>query len=191
MYRNNSKIGFHKISFIKNNNIISSKIEIKFEVTFLGFVVYDYYHLNNEKWENNTLVSMNAVTDKNGEKLECNLKKETQFKISGTSGNQILDEKITPTTYWNFNELIGKGNKNKVLNSQDCSYIDFKINYLGEELIYDNLIKTSRYKLTGKEASGDDVNIDIWYNKDNWVKMIFLKDGSKIEYFLDEYDKNQ
>ena len=78
-----------------------------------------------------------------------------------------------------------------MLNSQDCSYIDFKINYLGEELIYDDSIKTSRYKLTGKETSGDDVNIDIWYNKDNWVKMIFLKDGSKIEYFLNEYDKNQ
>ena len=53
------------------------------------------------------------------------------------------------------------------------------------------IIKTSRYKLTGKEASGDDVNIDIWYNKDNWVKMIFLKDGSTIEYFLKEYDSKK
>ena len=44
------------------------------------------------------------------------------------------------------------------------------------------------YKLTGKEFNGDDVNIDIWYSNSKWVKMIFDKDGSKIDYFLEKYD---
>ena len=42
---------------------------IKFEVTFLGFVLYDYYHFNSEKWKENTLISMAAKTNKNGDEL--------------------------------------------------------------------------------------------------------------------------
>ena len=48
-----------------------------------------------------------------------------------------------------------------------------------------------RYKLQGKEFTGDDVNIDIWYKDKKWVKMIFLKDGSTVEYFLKEYDSKK
>ena len=58
-------------------------------------------------------------------------------------------------------------------------------------MIYDNSLKASRYKLLGKEFSGDDVNIDIWYKDKKWVKMIFLKDGSTVEYFLKEYDSKK
>ena len=71
-----------------------------------------------------------------------------------------------------------KKNK-KVLNTQDCSFIDFKINYLGNENIYGNKMSAEHFKLTGKEFTGDDVDIDIWYKDFQWVKMIFQKDGSK------------
>ena len=43
------------------------------------------------------------------------------------------------------------------------------------------------FKLTGKEITGDDVDIDIWYKDSQWVKMIFYKDGSEIEYFLKDF----
>ena len=47
------------------------------------------------------------------------------------------------------------------------------------------------FKLTGKEFTGDNVNIDIWYKNSQWVKMIFYKDGSEIEYFLKDFDTNE
>jgi hypothetical protein len=191
VYRNDSLIGYHNLDFYQTNSLVESKIQIKFEVTFLGFVVYEYLHKNNEKWMDNTLVFMEASTDKNGDLLDCKVnKKENKFKILGTNGDLTLDKKITPTTYWKFDQLI-TGEKNKVLNSQDCSYINFEIKYLGDEMIYDNSLKASRYKLLGKEFTGDDVNIDIWYKNKKWVKMIFLKDGSTIEYFLKEYDSKK
>ena len=188
VYRNDSLIGYHNLDFSQTGSLVESKIQIKFEVTFLGFVVYEYLHQNHEKWMDNSLIFMEASTDKNGDLLDCKVsKKENKFKISGTNGNLLLDKQITPTTYWKFDQLIS-GEKNMVLNSQDCSYINFDIQYLGEEMIYDNSLKASRYKLLGKEFTGDDVNIDIWYKDKKWVKMIFLKDGSIIEYFLKEYD---
>ena len=127
VYRNGSLIGYHNLDFYEKDSLIESKIEIKFEVTFLGFVVYEYFHKNLEKWMNNTLVFMEASTDNNGDLLDCKVnKKENKFKILGTNGDFTLDKKITPTTYWKFDQLIS-GEKNKVLNSQDCSYINFEI----------------------------------------------------------------
>ena len=188
VYRNDSLIGYHNLDFSQTDSLVESKIKIKFEVTFLGFVVYEYLHQNHEKWIDNTLIFMKASTDQNGDLLNCNVsKKENKFKILGTNGDLLLDKKITPTTYWRFDQLI-TGKKNTVLNSQDCSYIDFNIEYLGDEMIYNNSLNASRYKLLGKEFTGDDVNIDIWYKDEKWVKMIFLKDGSTVEYFLKEYD---
>ena len=45
------------------------------------------------------------------------------------------------------------------------------------------------FKLTGKEFTGDDVNIDIWY-KFSVGKNGFIEDGSEIEYFLKDFDNN-
>ena len=41
-------------------------------------------------------------------------------------------------------------------------------------------ILAEHFKLTGKEFTGDDLDIEIWYKNSQWVKMIFYKDGSKI-----------
>ena len=59
-------------------------------------------------------------------------------------------------------------------------------------MIYNNKVKTDHYKLEGKESNGEDVIIDIWYDKfGRWVKMIFIKDGSEIEYISKKFDKNK
>ncbi len=188
VYRNDRLIGYHKINFDFKENIIKTDIEIKFEVKFLGFLVYDYFHKNRETWENNSLIKLSSITDKNGDNLNCNLKKEgSQFVLDGTLSKDILDISPLPTSYWNI-EMIKHSNM-KILNTQDCSFIDFKIKFLGEKVIYNNL-PTNHYKLIGKESTGESVDIDIWYDKSKeWVKMIFIKDDSAIEYILDKYDK--
>ena len=58
---------------------------------------------------------------------------------------------------------IGVFDAQAILNSQDCSFIEFKIENLGKEKIYDSVI-ANHFKLTGKEVTGDDVNIDICVN---------------------------
>ena len=84
-----------------------------------------------------------------------------------------------------------EGNKNKnVLNTQDCTLIDLNIRNLGPEKIYNSKLMATRYKLSGKESSGEYLDIDVWYDENlEWVKMRFLKDGSTINYILDGYDE--
>ena len=79
VYRNGSKIGYHKIEFEKESIHVRPNIEIKFEVTFLGFTVYDYFHQNNESWLDNKLIQLNTKTDKNGEELFCNALRNNNF----------------------------------------------------------------------------------------------------------------
>lgn len=192
VYRNGELIGYHNVNFVIEDNSIKATINIKFAVTFLGFTVYNYSHKNNEIWSNNLLTKLNSETDKNGTLLNCNLNKENSvFYIKGSYGKRTINTSPTPTSYWNKEKLVLEESK-KVLNTQDCSYIDFKISKKGEKLIYSNSILTDHYKLIGEEHTGEKVDIDIWYNKNNeWVKMIFVKDGSTIEYFLDEYDRKK
>ena len=61
VYRNSSLIGFHNLSFSQIGDDIKAEIEIKFEVTFLGFVVYDYYHKNIEVWSEDWLAFLKSM----------------------------------------------------------------------------------------------------------------------------------
>ena len=92
MYRNGSKIGYHKINFINNdNNSTNAYVEIKFDVTFLGFTVYDYFHQNNESWLDNSLVQIKTETDKNGEYLFCNGNKtDNVIFLDGTNNKEKI-----------------------------------------------------------------------------------------------------
>ena len=112
------------------------------------------------------------------------------MSLNGTNNKMDINYQILPTSYWNYKLVEDRKNK-IVLNTQDCSFIDFKIDYLGEDNIYEKKVLAEHFKLTGKEFTGDDVDIDIWYKNSQWVKMIFYKDGSKIEYFLKDYDINE
>ena len=187
VYRNESKIGYHKLNFKREEDRIIASIEIKFEVNFLGFTLYDYFHKNKEVWIADSLFKLKTNTNNNGNQLHCNVKKKAErFVIDGENNKIITKDEPLPSSYWKF-DLVNN-EKKRVLNTQDCSFIDFKIEFLGNEKIYEDQLEAMHYKLTGKEFNGDDVNIDIWYSNSKWVKMIFYKDESKIDYFLEKYD---
>tara|TARA_B100000282_G_scaffold292465_1_gene266247 strand:- start:22 stop:603 length:582 start_codon:yes stop_codon:yes gene_type:complete len=175
VYRNNENIGYHKVEINRGQENTTANVEINFKVKFLGFTLYDYFHINSEQWNKNRLQSLNASTDKNGKILKCESKQ--------------VSNGLIPTSYWNHILVEGKKNKS-VLNTQDCSLIYLNIKNLGPDTIYNSKLMATRYKLTGKESNGEYLDIDIWYDENlEWVKMRFLKDGSVINYILDGYDE--
>tara|TARA_B100001027_G_scaffold43414_1_gene28004 strand:- start:921 stop:1538 length:618 start_codon:yes stop_codon:yes gene_type:complete len=177
VYRNDVKIGYHKVTFDERDNELLALIDINFVVKFLGFTLYDYKHFNKERWKNNKLISVDASTNKNGEELFCK--------------TDVLKEMTIPSSYWN-NILISNENVSELKNTQDCTSIQVEITKLGKEYIYNNTLIADRYKIIGKESKGENVDIDIWYNSNNeWVKMVFVKDNSKINYILNEFDKQR
>tara|TARA_B100000989_G_C19494734_1_gene451456 strand:+ start:490 stop:1146 length:657 start_codon:yes stop_codon:yes gene_type:complete len=176
VFRNEKNIGYHKVTFSQNNEYLNAKVEILFNVKFFGFSLYDYSHVNTEKWENNKLLSVESETNKNGTNLNCNYNENSSDLI--------------PTSYWNH--LLVEYKTKNVLNTQDCSIISLNIKKIGSESIYNGSLDTTRYKITGKESTGEDINIDIWYNDDEeWVKLQFLKDGSIINYVLNGFNEQK
>ena len=174
VYRNDSKIGHHKLTFSESGLELNVLIEIEFIVKFLGINFYSYKHINKEKWKNNRMISIESSTNINGKDLNC--------KVDDPESSVI------PSSYWNY-LLVKNQNVKQMLNTQDCSIIDIQIRKVGREKIYNKFLVADHFKITGKEITGEIVDIDIWYNlKKEWVKMIFKKDDSKIEYFLEEYD---
>ena len=159
-----------------------------------------------EKCNNlNILQELNSVTNKNGSEIFCNIKVNfdgnvNSLKAKGSHNNnpEISHINTLPSSYWDYRLVSGDYNKKNlikektVFNSQDCSKINFKIKSLGKDKIYNGLLNVNKYKLEGKESTGEDIDIDIWYDDlGNWVKMIFIKDGSEIEYFLDTYHEKK
>ena len=174
VYRNDSKIGYHKLTFSKSDLELNVLIEIEFIVKFLGINLYSYKHINREKWKNNKIISIDSSTNINGKNLNC--------KVDDP------EPSIIPSSYWNY-LLVENQNMKQMLNTQDCSIIEIQISRVGREKIYNKSLVADHFKITGREITGEIVDIDIWYNlKKDWVKMIFKKDDSKIEYFLEEYD---
>ena len=188
VYRNDSKIGYHKLNFTKNEDFIESKINIEFKVSFLGLTLYEYSHQNIELWRDNSLFQLNTKTNKNGEILDCNYKRiNDSYQVNGSFGKRLLQTSPVPTSYWN--KKIVENNLVNALNTQDCSDLYFTVSYIGQDLIYNDSLLADHFKLIGKESSGENVDIDLWYDQeDRWVKMIFVKDSSKIEYILEQHD---
>ena len=189
VYRNQSKIGTHELLIDTKDSFTEVNIKINFDVSFLGFKIYEYRHKNREKWIGNELILLDSSTDQNGKLMTCTLKKKgDKLDISGTDNTVLLDNLILPSSYWN-SVLVKENKQLEILNTQDCSFINLNIEFVGKDKIYDGRLSASRYKLKGFESTGAEVDIDIWYDKyDNWVKMRFLKDGSTIDYVLSNYD---
>lgn len=174
VFRGKSLIGTHKLFFEKSETKLNVKIEIKFDVRFLGFILYEYQHINNEIWKNNRLISIKTSTNQNGSYLECNPRK--------------VGQNVIPTSYWNYS-LVENKSKVQVLNTQTCKFINLEIKKLGNEMIYNNSLETIRYNLIGEDDNGETIDINIWYDTSKrWVKMKFLKDNSTINYVLKGYE---
>lgn len=189
VYRNQNLIGTHELLIKKKNSSTEVNIKIKFDVSFLGFKIYEYRHSNTEKWIENELIFLESSTNQNGKLMSCTLKKKGgKLDISGTDNIVTLDNNILPSSYWN-SVLVKKNKQLKILNTHDCSFINLNVKFLGNEKIYNDKLFASHYKLRGFESSGAEVDIDLWYDKyDNWVKMRFLKDESVIDYVLSNYE---
>ncbi len=111
VYRNDSKIGYHKLNFEKEKDRIIASIEIKFEVKFLGFTLYDYFHENKEVWIADSLFKLKTNTNNNGDQLYCNVKKKAErFVIDGENNKIITKDEPLPSSYWIF-DLVNNEKK--------------------------------------------------------------------------------
>ena len=186
IYRNNKKIGFHKLTFenFENKIIINTEINI---VVKLGILpIFTYFHENEETWEDNKFVK--AITNTKKNKREFKLKAERQgskIKIKSRGKTFFINDDDLITSYWHQNWF----EKEILYDSQHGKKRLIKVEKKDYEKIKTSTGKifAQKYKVTGfqDKPNGKKIDYEIWYDDEKrWVKIKFFIKKSLIEYYL-------
>jgi len=184
-YLDDSKIGHHTFEVNINDTQTTVLSQAEFDVSILFIPVFKYEHTNNEVWNNGCLVKLNSTTFNDGEDLFVNLSNDNGITHIETAKNKLTkSECVRSFAYWDA-ELI---KSNALLNTQTGEVVDITYKVVGSEkiMINDISVDTQRYQLLGKDESGNDIDINLWYNNDKqWVALESkLENGRYLRYQL-------
>ena len=187
IFRNNKKIGFHKLSFQNIEDKIVVNTEIQMIDKLVGVIpVFKYFHKGREIWINNHFVEAKTSTKKNRVEFQFIAKKKgSKIEIKSRKKVFLIDGDSLFTSYWHQNWLKKKvlfdnqHGKKRLINVEKKNFEEIKTS--------NNTIFAQRYKVTGTQdkPNGKKIDYDIWYDdKGRWVKTKFFVKKSLIEYFL-------
>jgi hypothetical protein len=173
------EIGFHRFEVTDTGEGRRLETEASFDVRILFINAFRYRHRNVELWNGGCLERVDAVTDRNGERLAVfGEQREPGFAIVTTSGETTLPGCVASFAYWNPAILEAR----RLLNTQTGNYEDVSVNFAGDDRVRIGSvdIEAERYRLGTK--AGD---ITLWYAKDDrrWLKLEApAKGGRRLRY---------
>ena len=186
IFRNNKKIGFHKVSFQNKEDKIVVNTEIEMIVKFAKIPIFKYFHNSKEIWINNQFIEATTSTKKNSREFEFRAKREgTQIKIKSRGKEFFVDGNNLITSYWHKNWLKKKvlidsqHGKERLINVEKKDFEQIKT--------LNNTIFAQRYRILGRQnkPNGKKINTDVWYDdKGRLVNIKLYIRNSLIEYFL-------
>lgn len=167
--RKGNKIGEHRITFQPDATGLTVKVDIDIKVKLGPIPVYRYTHSNTERWENGRLVSIETVTNDNGDNYRVSGRaKGDNFVVSGIEGELTLPGSIIPTSYWQAETV----SQSVLLDTQRGVAIDVTTQPKGSDAPNTG----TKYAMTG------DLELQIWYDGQELEKLAFETDGVLIEY---------
>ena len=192
LFRNNKLIGYHKFDFIRENNILSVKSEVKFIITKIGVDLYKYYAQSEEIYEDGKFFQFSSKTNQNKKEKYVNISVDANvkgLKIDGSSykGKAPIDAIVG--TWWNHDMVKTK----KQISAISGRIIEQTVTYIGKEKIKigDRTYNALHFNFKSSDESLPDskkLNTDIWYDENSflWLKASFDKTGY-WEYRLKEF----
>lgn len=173
----NEAIGFHRFEVDDEDEIRRVRSEASFNVKVLFFTAYRYRHQYIETWQNNCLLSINAQTDDNGEKLKVHGAVQADgFALEDADLERRLPACIMSYAYWNP-AILSAG---RLLNSQTGRFDSVVTEYIGQDsiLIDGQQVTASRYRIQAKDAKP----ITVWYSADSylWLALESLTEGDRV-----------
>ena len=178
VFYDESEIGEHVFSrsMSKENQRVTIEADFNIDIFFIN--VYSYKHRNIEQWDGECLISINSMTDDNGEKFEVNGEvQDNVFNLNTNTGKEIFDGCVKTFAYWDIDIL----DSDSLLNSQTGEIVDVDISFVANEeiLVRNKLVNAKRYEL-----KTDDFTIELWYSdKNEWVALNSItSDGAKLHY---------
>lgn len=178
-YRNDSRFGFHTVSFERVDGQLIVSIEISFDYKLAFIPLYRYRHRNREVWLDDQLIEIETETDDNGTEYRVSGKAvDDGFQVKGSSGDFTATAAVQPTSYWRESSLepaewLDTQNGN-IVRSTLSSTPDQAFPVNGEP------VEATAYALEG------DITCTLWYHEGRWVGLRFIaSDDSVIDYRIE------
>ena len=182
VYLDDQPVGEHRFSVKASNDRLQLLSEAHFDVRILAIPVYRYNHRSDERWKDNCLEQIHAITDDNGNSQEVmGEQHSSDFTLSSAGKSETLPSCIMTFAYWNPAML----SQSKLLNPQTGEWVPVKINHLGK----DNIQVSEKDQLADHyHLKAPKFDIDLWYDASGqWVGLDSkLESGSKLRYRLEK-----
>ena len=178
IYRNNEKVGYHKVTFSNKNGFKEVSTDVYFDIKLLGVSIYKYHSLGKEIYKDHKLIEFKSTTKDGNDKDYCNItmSKSGEYNFDGTTEGRFYKysskKDFSLGTWWNHDVLI---NNNFVL-GQSCRSTETKITFLNKEEKFINN-KKQIVQFFNVKGEGVDVKIGFTDNTLQWVSMDFSLKG--------------
>ena len=183
LFRNDKSIGYHKYDFLRKNDTLTIKSEVKFKITKLGVDLYKYFAASEEIYKDNEFYKFSSKTNQNKKKKYVNISVDSinnDLIIDGNSYKGKASKDAIVGTWWNH-EIV---KANAQISAISGRIIEQKVTFVGKEKIKigDNTFDTLRFNFKSSDETLPDskkLNTDIWYDEKTylWVKAAFDKTG--------------
>ena len=175
--RNGSRFGSHVLNFERDGDDLHVRVEIDFSVGLGPIKLFRYSHRNHEIWRDGRLVSLESTTVDDGKPYRVSARAEgDRLLVDGSGGELELSGDTLSTSYWHERTV----SRSEWLDTQKGKLVKSTVSPLGEETIAagGRTIEANRYRLRG------DLDCDLWYYRERWVKLVFVVKDSEIAYRL-------
>jgi len=161
IYRNDNKVGYHNIIFIRDKEMLTVKNEIQFEIKKLGISFYKYQSEGTEVYDQDGLLfTFNSKTSDNKKMNFCNIevKDDKNYLIEGTNYKGSFNKDFAISSYWNH-EILKKKTQ---VSGITCAVRDQKVTFLKNEIIEVNGQPTNTAVFN---IQGEGLDTQVWYRK--------------------------
>jgi hypothetical protein len=177
IYRNNEKVGYHKVAFSNKKIIKEVNTDIFIDVKILGISFHKYHSLAKEVYINNKLVEFKSTTKDGSDNDYCNIKLDKdEYSFDGTTEGKIFKysskKNFIIGTWWNHDVL----QNNNFVAGQSCRPLETKIIFLKKE---NKLINGQNEVVQYFNVKGENLDLRVGYveNKKQWISMDFSLKG--------------
>ena len=181
LYKGN-RIGTHAVSYSSTTGEMLVQTEIHIEAKLAFFPAYAFSHRSAESWRAGRLMSLISETVEQGELLRVEGMATPQgFSVQSKGGPFVASATtLTSDDLWTPTML----EQAKVVDARRGGVIGVNARKVADEplAIAGGRVQTTRYTFVTPYYAGS-----IWYDQASfWVHGEFERDGSKVQYQLDE-----
>jgi hypothetical protein len=181
LYKGN-RIGTHAVSYSSATGDMLVETEIHIEAKLAFFPAYAFSHRSEEAWRSGRLMSLISETVEQGELLRVEgLATPQGFSVQSKGGPFVASATtLTSDDLWTPAML----EQAKVVDARRGDIVGVNARKVADEplVIAGGRVQATRYEFMTPDYAGS-----IWYDQANlWVHGEFERDGSKVQYQLDE-----